>query len=343
MALGYVRNAWYMAGWADELDDGQLLARTLLEQPVVLFRRPDGTPAALEDRCPHRLAPLSRGRVLEDGIQCGYHGLQFDAAGQCVNNPHGPIPGKARVRPFPLVERWGILWIWMGDPARADADHIPDLADMAATPASAQSRGAMPTACHYQLIIDNVADLSHVEYLHARTLGGGAFVGGRPAFEQRGDTVRIGVAAAGQTAPPLYAPYLDHPAETVTFRNTVEWEPVGLLRLTIDIEPDGPSGGQPLQARAAHIVTPEGRASAHYWFWLTRSFRTEDRAITDRRHAQLHQVFLTEDKPMLEAQQARIGDRDLFAAGPVMIATDGGAVRVRRILDRMVDAEREPA
>src|SRR4051812_26504091 len=122
----FLRNAWYMAGWAGELGR-EPLARRLVGEAIVLYRKENGDPVALQDRCPHRFAPLSRGKLHQDTIECGYHGLRFDAAGQCVLNPHGNchIPQGAKVRSYPLVEKNTLAWIWMGTPELADPSLIP--------------------------------------------------------------------------------------------------------------------------------------------------------------------------------------------------------------------------
>ena len=115
----FARNAWYIAAWSDEVAD-KPLARRILNEPVVLFRGQDGRAAALADRCCHRSAPLSLGRVVEEGIECGYHGLVINCAGQCVRVPgQRLIPPDATVRNYPLVEKNRFLWIWPGDPALA--------------------------------------------------------------------------------------------------------------------------------------------------------------------------------------------------------------------------------
>ena len=108
ISSGYVRNAWYVAAWSDDVGDGQLVPRTVMNEPIVLYRKADGSPAALHDRCPHRFAPLSMGKIVNgDGVQCPYHGLEFDASGACTLNPHGTknIPPRARVRSFPAIEK----------------------------------------------------------------------------------------------------------------------------------------------------------------------------------------------------------------------------------------------
>src|ERR1700719_3457540 len=122
----FLRNYWYVAAAEEEVLQ-RPLGRTILGEPVVLFRTEDGTPGALEDRCAHRRLPLSMGKIIGDALQCHYHGLRFDRAGQCVRVPgQDLIPPQARVRSYPLVERYRWLWIWMGDPAHADPDQITD-------------------------------------------------------------------------------------------------------------------------------------------------------------------------------------------------------------------------
>ena len=123
----FIRNAWYVAAWSKEVGRN-LLARRILDEPVVLFRQKDGTPAALLDRCAHKLAPLSMGRLVDDVVQCGYHGMEYDCTGQCVRVPgQAKVPRNAQVRSFPLIERYNAVWIWTGDPARADPERLFDI------------------------------------------------------------------------------------------------------------------------------------------------------------------------------------------------------------------------
>lgn len=170
--MTWLRNCWYQAGWNEELDASPSLARTILGVPLVFFRREDGAVLALHDRCPHRFAPLSAGRVEPGRIICGYHGLAFGEDGACVHNPHGPITSRISVRAYPAVERHLALWVWMGEPALADPALIPDLSFIDRTPVTARITGHMPTAADYRLLTDNIMDLSHADYLHPTTLGG---------------------------------------------------------------------------------------------------------------------------------------------------------------------------
>lgn len=337
--MDYLMNCWYMAGWSDDVTGSQLVARTFLNQPVVMFRRSDGTPAALLDRCPHRVVPLSRGIHLGNAVQCAYHGLRFDGSGACIQNPHGAIPPAARVKSFPMADAHGILWIWMGDEPPAE-EAIPDLSHIHALPALAQSKGTMPSACSYLLIIDNVADLSHVEYLHASTLGGGAFIGSRPqvAGSEDDTVVTITQLSEAVAAPPVYDRFLATPGVKVDLMNRVTWMAPGVLKLDISVVPVGDAPESGLHTFNAHIVTPCTATTSHYWYWLGRDYRPEDADLTRLRQALMTDVFHVEDKPILEAQQALLGTTDLYAAHPVLMGTDGGPTRIRRSLGRLMSA-----
>ena len=160
----YLRNAWYVAAWSHDLAEGKLLARTILKEPVVLYRKSDGTVVALGDRCPHRFAPLHMGKIVHgDRVQCPYHGLEFDQTGACVLNPHGTrnIPSRARVRSYPATEKHKAIWIWMGDEA-ADPARVPDFSVLDNVPERhATKRDRITIRANYELIIDNLLDLSH--------------------------------------------------------------------------------------------------------------------------------------------------------------------------------------
>src|SRR5579863_3320431 len=121
----FLRNRWYVAAFPDEVGR-TLLARTFLNEDVVLFRKQDGSLSALEDRCAHRRLPLSAGRLLGDTIQCGYHGLVYNGTGACIKVPGQEIPNGTRVRSYPVIERNQYVWIWMGDPKNADEKLLPD-------------------------------------------------------------------------------------------------------------------------------------------------------------------------------------------------------------------------
>jgi phenylpropionate dioxygenase-like ring-hydroxylating dioxygenase large terminal subunit len=340
--MAFQRNSWYMAGWAEELSQGQLFSRTILDEPIVFYRKQSGEPAALYDRCPHRFAPLSAGRLIGDEIQCGYHGLKFDCRGACVSNPHGPVPKAASVASYPVEERYGILWIWMGESAKADAARIPDLSQPYAAPQSSQSRGYLPTKCHYQLIVDNVADLSHTDFLHPVSLGG-VFSKTKAQVEERDDTVRITWLSENSAALPVYDMFMPTPGQPVDLSTEVRWHAPGVMPLNICCTPTGRPQEEGIGTHNVHIVTPETEGTSHYWFWLTRNYRPDDAAMTNKRQEIMFGVFTNEDKPMLEAQQRRLGSMELMELEPVQLVTDAGSMRIRRILNRLIHQEQAEA
>ena len=120
----FLRNAWYVVAWDCDVAR-TLLPLTVLGDRIVLYRTTRGTPVALEDACVHRKLPLSLGRLVDDEVECGYHGLVYDFSGRCTRIPGAKhVPGIAKVRSYPAVSRYGLVWVWMGDPMRADPASI---------------------------------------------------------------------------------------------------------------------------------------------------------------------------------------------------------------------------
>ncbi len=186
----FVRNAWYVAAFAHECND-RPLARTLLGEPVVMFRTPAGECVALQDRCCHRFAPLSLGDVEADGIRCRYHGMKFSPQGNCIEIPgQDKIPPKMCVRSFPLIERHGLVWIWPGDPQLADPQRIVDV-HWNDDPAWPTARGYIHYQANYQLIADNLLDFSHLTYVHRSTLANAAFANSHPTITPFGHGIRL--------------------------------------------------------------------------------------------------------------------------------------------------------
>ncbi|MGH7091634.1 MAG: Rieske 2Fe-2S domain-containing protein, partial [Stellaceae bacterium] len=200
----FLRNAWYAAAWTKDLRDAPL-ARTVLGEELVLFRA-QGRAAALEDRCCHRAAPLSRGRMVPEGLQCGYHGLKFDGAGDCVEIPvQTKIPPGARVRAYPVTEKWKLAWVWMGDPAKADVEAIPALPWLD-EPGWTVTPGYLRLEANGQLLIDNLLDFSHVTYLHPNTLAGDPREATAPVKTERvPGGLKVGRWMVDYEPPPLFA------------------------------------------------------------------------------------------------------------------------------------------
>lgn len=344
--MTFLRNAWYVAAWDDEVPVGKPLARTLLNEPVVLFRTDKGV-RALFDRCPHRFAPLHLGRQEGDGLRCPYHGLEFDGAGVCTRNPHGDgrIPGAARVRSYPLVERDSVLWIWMGDAEKADPGLIPRFASL--DPEGWYvAKDYLLTKAHYQLDVDNIMDLSHIDYLHASTLGNGSSKNAETKVVQDGDTVySLRLNRNERLSPELERRNGLEPGTLVDRWLDVRWDPPGVLELEVGNAPAGADDPRkaPGQVRHfQHLFSPETEHTTHYWFATSRrkSLGPDGARIVAEMITFLRGPFETEDLPMLEAQQAAMGTTDFWALKPILLATDAPAVRARRVLDSLIRAER---
>ena len=168
----FLMNSWYVAAWDHELIDGKLLARTILDQPVLLYKGDSGRAVALDNRCCHRGAMLSKGRLEGDDVRCMYHGLKFDPSGKCIQIPgQDVIPAKLGVRSYPVVERDHLVWIWPGEQALADPAMIVDIPYLR-DPAWRGVPDYMHYDADYRLIVDNLSDFAHLAFVHTKTLGG---------------------------------------------------------------------------------------------------------------------------------------------------------------------------
>lgn len=338
--MSYLRNTWYMAAWADEVADGKPLARTLLDEPVVLYRDSSGKPHALFDRCPHRFAPLSVGSVDGDNLVCRYHGLAFGPDGGCALNPHGLVSRALSVRAYPVAEAHRALWIWMGEAALADPGAIRDLAFLSDAPNTAFNKGYLNGSGHYQLFVDNILDLTHTDYLHPETLGGGSITRTAAEIEERADGI-IAVAwrPMNEVPIPLAASRLPAGVDRVDSWTEVEWSAPGVIKLVNGLVPAGTPRGAGGNAINVHIMTPETPSTTHYFFASTRDFRQDDGEFNEQLRVIRANIFATEDEPMIAAQQARIGAADFWSLKPALLKIDKGAVAVRRRMDKLIAAE----
>jgi len=344
----YLKNTWYVAAWSNEVTSGAIVARTILEQPVALFRRGDGTLAAVHDQCSHRFAPLSNG-VLKDGVlACRYHGLGFDGSGACVLNPHGPALRSMAVRAFPVHEAHRAAWIWMGDADKADPALIPDLSFLGAAPDTAFSSGELLSGRgNYEVFVDNIMDLSHTDYLHPDTLGGRGITGTKQQIQETNEYVDVTWFVPDTPTPEQVLSLVDTlPARTDSF-SRVRWFAPGVMRLTTGFMPVGGDEAAAVSNFNCHIMTPETPRTTHYFFGATRNHRVEDATFNERIAAVRRKIFETEDKPMIELVDQRMGDNEFWSLRPVLLSIDNASIRARRRLQALMEAEqaagRQPA
>ena len=337
--MHWLKNTWYQAGWVTELPEAAMLARTLLDTPLLFFRDQQGRINALLDRCPHRFAPLSAGNLSNGIVTCGYHGLAFNGNGQCVHNPHGQITPVLKVDSYPVAEKHSAFWVWMGDHDLADPALIPELSFIDDTPELARIEGYLPTKANYQLITDNILDLSHVDYLHPDTLGG---MMTNSTTECQVEDEQIYVSWAAQDRPPSRAFEHDIPApNNGDYWLDVTWKPPAVMTLRVLAAVHGEAPEEKNRATTLHNMVPETASTTHYFFCSTRKRFLDDADYTKMIRKPILQAFEDEDKPMLEKQQSRIGNQDFWGLKPRMLVIDKAAVQARRKLDAMIKQEQE--
>jgi len=333
----YLTNTWYAVAFSYELC-ATPLQRTLLGEPVALYRGASGRAAALLDRCPHRFAPLHKGQVFGDDLRCPYHGLRFDPHGACVHNPigEGKIPKAACVRSFPLAERDGIVWMWWGD-AAPDESKIRRWPEFDDASRYACVRGYIGVRCEYQLVADNLLDLSHAEFLHPYLATEGFNRRTQYSMEQQGSTVIARNWRPSEPISQLFAfAYGDGAPTHVDHLSIVKWEPPSTLRLEIGVTRPGQPPEEGPRSFQAHLITPETAGSCHYFWTWARDFRLDDPEFSGRLQANLQNAFETEDEPMIEAQFANMGGQALEALKPVLLPTDSASLRARRVLQQLI-------
>lgn len=350
----WLRNCWYVIAWDHEIpaaDAPQLFTRTVLGEPVLVYRTQAGALVALEDRCCHRHAPLSAGRREGDCVRCGYHGLKFDARGQCVEAPGIEIvPAKARVRRYPVAVKNRWVFVWMGDPAGADEALLPDNFSCDSSEWRHQP-GYLHYDTPYLLICDNLLDFSHLSYVHEKSLGGSTRIAqSRPVIEPvpgaTADWPQMGIKVSRHVndvpPPPFYQRFRRF--ETNLDRWFVyEFLLPGTLLMHSGGRPTGTAPDAPgpsVRLHSCQTLTPETATSTHYFFQQSHPVNEGDDSVTESIFNSLVGAF-NEDRDMITAQHRNI---QLNPTLPMMpLAMDAALIAFRRLLEARVQAERNAA
>jgi phenylpropionate dioxygenase-like ring-hydroxylating dioxygenase large terminal subunit len=336
----FLHNAWYVAAWDHEI--GRTLTPVrMLDQALVLYRTQAGGVAALEDACPHRKLPLSMGRLKGDEVECGYHGLTFDTGGTCTRVPGAErIPHRACVRSYPVEERYGLIWVWMGDPALADPArifHVPNWGD----PAWGVNRGdAMTLECNYLYMTDNLLDPSHVAWVHQSSFAGA----GTDEVPLNTDVHDKGVTVwrwMTDTPPaPFYAQFLKFSGNCDRKQHyEVHWPCHAIIKAIF--VPAGTGGeGRPLHPDgfvmdSYNFMTPVSATETRYYWFQMRNFAPDDAEVSARFASSVRGAF-EEDRVILNAVQKGM---DTQQTPNLDLAIDLGPLRFRSRLHRMIEAE----
>lgn len=337
--MKFLRNIWYAALWDRHVPADKPVGRIIAGERIAFWRKTDGTVVAISDNCPHRRAPLSLGAIKGDSLMCRYHGLAFAETGQCTANPYGPLREALNVPHFPVTLRDGMLWVWTGDAERADPALIPEVL--------AFTRGIADTACiwgyiharaGHKLFEDNILDPGHGEFLHP-VLGSAGMTEHKRIVEEMGGSLKLTILQPAGDMPDFFRPGLpdlDGPAET--WIESI-WNPNGAMVIRVGATPAGRPREEGADSWTAHIFTPESETTTHYLYASGRSFIPDDEAFNEAVREVLRVAFLEEDLPMIEGQQAVLGDRDLMDTMPQLFSVDRASVQARRMFDRMLEME----
>ncbi len=339
--MDYVKNAWYVAGWASEFDDN-LRALTILEQNVVMFRASTGKVVAMEDRCPHRLLPLSLGKRVGDAIQCGYHGMTFDCQGKCIRVPgQDNLPASADIAAYLVHEKHDITWIWMGDPQKADPDDIFDMPQFTDPAWDAHLGQALHLKSNYLNVAENLVDPAHVSFVHPTTLGNTA-----------SENVPVHAATDGEV---IKAWRWIRDAEPIGFfkafgnfsGNVDRWHYYNLHLPSIAVIDFGSAATEDNLAEderdkgvrlyALHFLTPvNDQYTIDRWMHL-RNTAINDQAVSQNLD-ELFKTAFAEDVEILEAVQRE--ENRLQTRKPVRIAIDKGPLVYRKRINDLIEKEK---
>lgn len=333
----FLRNRWYVAAWDYEVDR-RPLARTICNEPVLLYRKLDGSIVALRDACPHRLLPLSMGFKEGDSLRCRYHGLLVGPSGEVAQMPSKTdrVPPHLCVKPYICVQRHRLVWIWIGEPRAANEALIPDFRPRWSGNWVLDG-GYYTVACDYRLLIDNLMDLSHETHVHKDTIGQPEILEALILTESEGEQVTVKRWMSAIDAPPFWRDALKQDGLVDRWQICRYLAPSSILidvgvapvesRLTID-DRDGGVRGMVINA-----LTPESETRTHYFWGMARSFDLDDAGFTQRFKAQQSKVF-AEDVEILEAQQRSIGINGDMKLRSFSI--DAGGSRCRALLERLM-------
>ena len=328
---------WYVAARTPEVGRTPL-ARTICGEPLVMFRCQDGSVAVLDDRCPHRLYPLSKGELRGDDIECGYHGLRFNGAGQCTLMPaQKEIPKRFGVRSFPAVERNGLVHVWMGEAARADHALVPEFPENGG-PGWGAHGSCRHIEANWQLVVDNLLDLTHLTFVHKTTLAGPGIQENPLVVHTAGDRVVARREMWGVDPAPIFRTLRHSPGRIDRFQN-IMFLPPNHVHIRIEASPAGANDDPD---RVHHVVlnhlTPETERTTHYFWSICHRIR-HDEPEAGQRIFELNRAAFEEDAAVLSAQQAMI---DRMPAGTATLANleaDKAVAAARRIVRRKLEAE----
>ena len=339
----FLKNTWYVACKSEDID-GKPLGRQVCGERMVFYRDGQGQVAALEDFCPHRGAPLSLGFVKDGKLVCGYHGLEMGCDGKTVAMPGQRVRAFPAIRSYPAVERYGFIWVWPGEAAKADVALLPQL-HFFDNPQWAYGGGLYHVQADYRLMIDNLMDLTHETYVHANSIG-------QPEIDETpcitkvdGDEVITSRHMEGIQAPPFWKMAMRAnglPDDAPVDRWQIcRFTPPSHVMIDVGVALAGNGGfdapdDKKVYCVVVDFITPETDTSMWYFWGMARKFKPQDPALTDSIREGQGKIF-GEDLEMLERQQRNLSahpSRELLK-----LNIDAGGVQSRRVIERLLEQE----
>lgn len=332
----FLKNGWYIGATTSDVTTAPI-QRVVCNEPIALYRTESGQAAALADRCVHRRLPLSKGQVIGDRLQCGYHGFQYDCAGKCVMVPgQDNIPRRAAVHSYPVVEKFGWVWIWMGEARLADEAKLPQMPGL-------DKDGWVPFRDHlhvkanYQLLVDNLIDLSHESYVHTSSIGNDSVAETPIEPRREGNEVFVDRIMHDIPPPPFFAKAAKSAANVDRYQ-LVHFQLPCYVHVEARTVPPGsndPNSG--VRFFVLDALVPETETTTNYYWAVSRNFRLEDQEFGEWWHNAVNHIF-QEDREVLEAQQHSI-ETDTSGLRTVDVMIDGGTVLARQVIHEAVQAE----
>lgn len=336
----FLKNCWYVAGWSKDYEH-KLKPQKLLGENIVFYRTSDGTPAALEDACPHRKLPLSMGAIENDNVVCGYHGLTFDCTGTCTDSPtqRGMTPRRAVVKSYPVVDRYRLLWIWMGDPDLANPDEIFKIENFDNPDWGYTDGGMLPIECNYLWVVDNLLDPSHVAWVHVSSFAGAGTDHAPLDMEKTDRGVIVSRWIYDQPPSPYYKDLVKFPGNCDRLQHYEMCLPAIALNKSV-YTPVGTGGPDAAAVDLTYVnisynfMTPIDEKNTQYIWFQHRNTDPTDKAISEKMNAGALMAF-NEDKEILEAVQIGMNN----ATENIDLGLDLGAKTFRMKLQKLIDAE----
>lgn len=341
----FLKNSWYVAGWSKNYDR-TLKAETYLGENIVIYRTEAGAPVALENACPHRKLPLSEGNLIGDTVECGYHGLTFDCAGTCVAAPtqQGNIPRRAVVKSYPVVDRYRLLWIWMGEPEKADPDLIFPVENFDNPDWGYTDGGVLDIDCNYLWVCDNLLDPSHVAWVHVTSFAG-AGTDDEPLNVEKTDRgVVVSRWIHGQPPSPYYAKIVKFVGDCDRLQHYEMCIPgIGLNKSIYTPVGTGGPGNKPTDLTLINIsynfMTPINEDQTRYFWFQHRNTDPHNEELNKFMNDGARMAF-EEDRAVLEHVHSGMKDAD---TPYIDLGLDAGAKQFRLMMSRLIESEEASA